>query len=59
MQPYLFIGSEPRFYIRHEGVTFTAQSGEVRSFTDPPTDGLWVPVPKAPKPAPSDSEESK
>ena len=43
MQYYLFIGSEPRFYSQWQGETFYAQPGEIREFTDPPTDGLWVP----------------
>lgn len=63
VQVYVFLGSEPRFYSRWEDQTFTANPGDERAFVDPPTDGLWALVPadepKAIKPAPSKSEESK
>lgn len=43
MQDYEFIG-QTRFYPHWEDQSFTATHGDVRSFQNPPGDGLWIPA---------------
>ena len=58
---YVFIGEDDRIYghvvVPGEG-TLVAHPGDVREWDEPPTDGRWLPVPKAAKPD-KQAEESK
>lgn len=47
MQPYVFIGTEPRFYPNYEGHNVSVNPGDQAEFDVPPGDGNWVPAPTA------------